>query len=241
MIDLTSDYHAIAFDSCYHEKTSKASPAPSWSTYESQSQRSSWEKFYLLQECREIWELAKQVYDFYREDPGSRIFAITCTLKPSVFGDWETVNSLRPSKRRETCHQMLWKACYQFFSRVTRKHVNHPEKHTEKWPYLLAFIDDPVAKYGCHNDTFRLPHLHSILIVRSCLAQRVPYVDLRKIVSECWSKSPFAHDIDIQPIGNCLEKIAGWIAYSAKYAWWLRRLNTEEHQWDCFGGMSTKT
>ena len=75
MIYLTSDYHAIAFDSCYHEKTSKASPAPSWSTYESQSQRSSWEKFYLLQECREIWELAKQVYDFYREDPGSRICA----------------------------------------------------------------------------------------------------------------------------------------------------------------------
>jgi hypothetical protein len=61
------------------------------------------------------------------------------------------------------------------------------------------------------------------------------------MVSECWSKChPFAHDINIQPIGNYLEKIAGWIAYSAKYAWWLRRLNTEEHQWHLFGGVSAK-
>ena len=69
MNDFTNDYQAITFDSCYHEETSKASTDSSWSTYESQSQRSSWEKFYSLLECREIWELAKQVYDFYTKRP----------------------------------------------------------------------------------------------------------------------------------------------------------------------------
>jgi hypothetical protein len=171
-------------------------------------------------------------------EPGCRLIATTHTLPPSCFGQWSLVDPLQVSPRRLAAHRILMRSYGRFWHRFARAHTNHPERKPGQRPISLAFVDDPVAKLH-RPDHLSLPHIHATTLVRPCfissLAQHAnpPSLVVRDAISSCWRRRRGAPEIHIQEITH--HELPGWIAYSAKYAWLLRRLHTDEQEWQYFG------
>jgi hypothetical protein len=195
-----------------------------------------WHKYYLPYERLEIQEFANGIIKRMLTEPGCRLIASTHTLHPSCFGQWSLINPLRPSPQRLAAHKKLMCSFGQFWHRFARAHANHPERKPGQRPISLTFVDDPVAKLH-RPDHLSLPHIHATTLIRPCFINSLGYhVDspslvIREAISHYWYRSGGAADIHIQELTHRLHELSGWIAYSAKYAWLLRRLHTDDQEW----------
>jgi hypothetical protein len=200
---------------------------------------SDWRRHYSPIQQRELGSWAAHLVDRAHADPGSLLLAATHTLYPSRFGDWETVACWRPSRARGAAHDRLWRAARQFKIRFDRDRLNHPERKRGERSVCLAFIDDPKGEVRSPSGqatgaTSSYDDPGSGGICRRYQTGTGPIAAIDSLVANArslWRRCPGADDLKVDLLPDDLEEVGGWIGYSAKYAWRLRRRGAEELQW----------